>query len=86
MPVNVPGAITSRHHIVDTNTQIEDDVAKYIEHLAHAPVERLFTWAAVAISYFAYNFIKIHTSLRMSPAMAAGITARLFPESDLVAC
>jgi hypothetical protein len=27
--------------------------------------------AAVAINYFAYNFIKIHSSLRMSLAMAA---------------
>ena len=28
---------------------------------------------------------KIHTSLRMSPAMAAGVTTRLFDVSDLVA-
>jgi hypothetical protein len=41
--------------------------------------------AAVAINYFAYNFIKIHSSLRMSPAMAAGVTSRLFDVSDLVA-
>jgi hypothetical protein len=41
--------------------------------------------AAVAINYFAYNFIKIHRSLRMSPAMAAGVTTRLFEVSDLVA-
>jgi len=27
--------------------------------------------AAVALNYFAYNFIKIHTTLRASPAMAA---------------
>ena len=41
--------------------------------------------AAVALNYFAYNFIKIHTTLRTSPAMAAGITDRLFDVSDLVA-
>jgi hypothetical protein len=41
--------------------------------------------AAVALNYFAYNFIKIHTTLRMSPAMAAGVTTRLFDVSDLVA-
>lgn len=40
--------------------------------------------AAVAINYFAYNFIKIHRTLRMSPAMAAGVTTRLFEVSDLV--
>ena len=41
--------------------------------------------AAVTISYFAYNFIKIHRTLRVSPAMAAGVTTRLFEVSDLVA-
>ena len=40
--------------------------------------------AAVAINYFAYNFIKIHRTLRMSPAMAAGVTPRLFDVMDLV--
>jgi 3-methyladenine DNA glycosylase/8-oxoguanine DNA glycosylase len=28
--------------------------------------------AAVALGYFAYNFIKIHRTLRVTPAMAAG--------------
>ena len=41
--------------------------------------------AAVAFNYFAYNFIKIHSTLRMSPAMAAGVSKRLFDVSDLVA-
>lgn len=40
--------------------------------------------AAVAINYFAYNFIKIHSALRVSPAMAAGVTTRLFDVMDLV--
>jgi hypothetical protein len=37
--------------------------------------------AATAVNYFAYNFIKIHRRLRMSPAMAAGVTDRLWSES-----
>ena len=41
--------------------------------------------AAVALNYFAYNFIKIHRTLRVTPAMAAGVTTRLFDVSDLVA-
>ena|SRR6187431_600967 len=40
--------------------------------------------AAVALNYFAYNFIKIHSTLRTSPAMAAGVVDRLFDVSDLV--
>jgi hypothetical protein len=41
--------------------------------------------AAVALNYFAYNFVRIHRTLRMTPAMAAGVTDRLFEVSDLVA-
>ena len=41
--------------------------------------------AAVALYYFSYNFIKIHGTLRTSPAMAAGVTNRLWEVSDLVA-
>jgi hypothetical protein len=41
--------------------------------------------ASIALGYFAYNFIKIHRTLRTSPAMAAGVTNRLWEVSDLVA-
>jgi len=29
--------------------------------------------SAIALNYFAYNFIKIYRTLRTSPAMAAGV-------------
>jgi IS1 family transposase len=41
--------------------------------------------AAIALNYFAYNFIKIHRTLRVTPAMAAGVTNRLWDVADLVA-
>jgi hypothetical protein len=41
--------------------------------------------AAMALYYFSYNFVKIHRTLRTSPAMAAGVTTRLMEVSDLVA-
>lgn len=41
--------------------------------------------AAVALGYFAYNFIKILRALRCTPAMAAGVTTRLWEVYDLVA-
>jgi hypothetical protein len=41
--------------------------------------------SAVALRYFAYNFIKIHSTLRVTPAMAAAVTDRLWEVSDLVA-
>ena len=40
--------------------------------------------ASVALGYFAYNFIKIHRTLRTTPAMAAGVTDRLWDVNDLV--
>jgi hypothetical protein len=39
----------------------------------------------VDVSYFAYNFIKIHCALRMTPAMAAGVTGKLWSVEDLMA-
>jgi hypothetical protein len=41
--------------------------------------------AAVSLNYFAYNFIRIHRTLRVTPAMAAGVTDRLFDMADIVA-
>jgi hypothetical protein len=41
--------------------------------------------AATALNYFSYNFIQIHRTLRMSPAMAAGVTGKLWSVEDLVA-
>lgn len=40
--------------------------------------------AAVALGYFAYNFIKIHRTPRVTSAMAAGVADRLWEVADLV--
>jgi hypothetical protein len=41
--------------------------------------------AATALHYFAYDFIKIQPTLRVSPVMPAGVTDRLWSVGDLVA-
>ena len=41
--------------------------------------------AAVALTYFAYNFICIRGTLRISPPMAAGVTNEVWEVSDLIA-
>jgi len=41
--------------------------------------------AALAIFYMYYNFVRIHQTLRMSPAMAAGVTDRLWSIEDILA-
>lgn len=40
--------------------------------------------AAVALSVCAYNLTRVHASLRVSPAMAAGIVAELWSVEDLI--
>jgi len=40
--------------------------------------------AAIAIHFYAYNFLRIHQSLRVTPAMEAGITNRIWNWTDLL--
>lgn len=40
--------------------------------------------AAVALHFMHYNFCRIHQSLRITPAMAAGVTDRVWSVGDLV--
>ncbi|MCP4145609.1 MAG: helix-turn-helix domain-containing protein [bacterium] len=39
---------------------------------------------AVALHFMYYNFVRIHTTLKIAPAMAAGVTDRLWEISDIV--
>jgi hypothetical protein len=56
------------------DTRLSNGFSRKIENLM----------AAVAINYLPYNFITIHSSLRVSPAMAADVATRLFEVMDLV--
>lgn len=40
---------------------------------------------AISLHFAYYNFVRVHKTLRMSPAMAAGVTHRLWEMADLVA-
>jgi hypothetical protein len=39
---------------------------------------------SVALHYMHYNFARIHKTLRISPAMAAGVTDKLWSVADIV--
>jgi IS1 family transposase len=56
-------------------TRLTNAFSKKIENHAHA----------VALHFMHYNFVRIHKSLRVTPAMAAGVTDRLWDVSDIVA-
>jgi hypothetical protein len=40
--------------------------------------------AAVALNFASHNFVKTHRSIRMTPAMAAGLENNFWSYSDLV--
>ncbi|WP_126176134.1 helix-turn-helix domain-containing protein [Tsuneonella rigui] len=56
-------------------TRLTNGFSKKIENHAYA----------VALHFMYYNFVRIHQSLRVTPAMAAGVTDRLWDISDIVA-
>lgn len=41
--------------------------------------------AAVSLHFAAYNYTRIHRTLRMTPAMKAGVSRKLWTVEDLVA-
>jgi transposase-like protein/IS1 family transposase len=41
-------------------------------------------WAALCLYFTWYNFVRIHQTLRVTPAMASGITDRLWEIEDLI--
>ena len=56
-------------------TQLTNAISKKVENHAYA----------VALHYMYYNFVRLHGKVRVSPAMAAGVTDRLWEVSDIVA-
>jgi IS1 family transposase len=56
-------------------TRLTNGFSKQVENHAHA----------VALHFMWYNFVKIHGSLRITPAMAAGVTDRVWEAEDVVA-
>jgi hypothetical protein len=41
--------------------------------------------AALALHFWHYNFCRVHSALRITPAMAAGITDHVWTFTDLIA-
>ena len=56
-------------------TRLTNGFSKKIENHIHA----------IAIHYMHYNFVRIHQSLRCTPAMAAGVSSKLWSIEDIVA-
>ncbi len=55
-------------------TRLTNAFSKRLEYLSHS----------VALHFMHYNFVRIHKTLRVTPAMAAGVTDRLWEVGDIV--
>ena len=55
-------------------TRLTNAFSKKIENHAYS----------VSLHFMAYNFVRIHGSLRCTPAMAAGVSKRLWDVGDIV--
>jgi IS1 family transposase len=55
-------------------TRLTNAFSKKVENHAHM----------VALHFMAYNFVRIHGTLRCSPAMAAGVSKRLWDIGDII--
>lgn len=54
-------------------TRLTNAFSKKVENLAHS----------VSLHFMYYNFVRVHRSLRVTPAMAAGVTDRLWDVEDI---
>jgi IS1 family transposase len=55
-------------------TRLTNAFSKKVQNHAHA----------MALHFLYYNFVRIHQTLRVTPAMAAGVTTRLWEMKDVV--
>lgn len=79
-PQHVSTSFVERHNLtmrmhMRRFTRLTNAFSKKVENHAYA----------VALHMMYYNFVKVHSKLRMSPAMAAGVSERLWEIGDIVA-
>ena len=89
MPMPVMGRPQLRHistsYIERQNLTIRMQARRFTRLTNAFSKELANLKAQVALHFAHYNFVRIHQTLRCTPAMAAGITGRLWGLEDLVA-
>jgi hypothetical protein len=83
MPIGEPGRISTS--IVERQNLTMRMHCRRLTRLTNAFSKKLeYFKTAVALHFAYYNFVKVHSSLRITPAMALGVSSRLWTISDLV--
>ena len=77
-------AHVSTSHVESHNQKMRQHMRRFTRLTAGHPKKFANHCHALAIYFAFYNFVKVHSTLRVSPAMAAGIETRLWDMKDLV--
>jgi IS1 family transposase len=81
---NPDRATTSTSHVERNNLNVRMHQRR-MTRLTNAFSKKMANHAhAMALHFLYYNFVRIHKTLRVTPAMAAGVTDRLWEMSDMV--
>ena len=68
------GKLSNISPVLRRTTRLTNAFPKKMENHAHA----------MALHFLYYNFVRIHKTLKTTPAMAAGVTDRLWEVADMV--
>ena len=86
---NVEPRVSASWAYFDKRYRTPESNDAHVNAAMHAPNQRICqadrkSWTAVALHYMHYNFCRIHQTLRVTPAMEAGIADHVWSIEEIV--